>query len=100
MGQKHGVPNKDVSNHNGFVWKEKHDLNSVEDDTDLWIYIHLREKPWTRHCDAKTFISHKTLNLTVKINFCTKNSKQIQKLYSDKIKNQQWELNKMWGKIQ
>ena len=40
------------------------------------------------------------MNLTMKSNFCTKNSKQIQKLYSDKIKNQQWELNKMWGKSQ
>ena len=38
MGQKHGVPSKDVSNPNGCVWKEKRDLNSVEDDTDLYIY--------------------------------------------------------------
>ena len=82
MGQKHGVPSKDVSNHNGFVWKEKHDLNSVEDDTDLWIYIHLREKPGTRHCDAKTFISHKTLNLTMISNFALQ---KIQNRYKNFI---------------
>ena len=82
MGQKHGVPSKDVSNPNGCVWKEKHDLNSVEADTDLYIYIHLREKPWTWHCDAKTFISHKTLNLTMISNFALQ---KIQNRYKNFI---------------